>query len=99
MLPWSVRGPVGSWRLLRNAVLRLEHRLAGIAKLGGILLQAGNNTVRIGNLAAAKAKHIRRASQLLFERAVILLRLDRIWHGEGGRKIQGEPQGSIFHFK
>jgi hypothetical protein len=69
----SMREPIDPHRILRDAVLRVEHRPAGVAKLRRVLPQASDNPVHVGNFRAAQPKHIRRASQLLFDGATIII--------------------------
>jgi hypothetical protein len=90
-------GSVAPRRLLRGAISRLKHSLAGIAKLGCVLPQAGDDTVRIRNLTVAQPKDIRRAGKLLFESAAIILSLG--WHLHGDSCKGHDPEEAASHFR
>ena len=87
-------GPAGS-RAGICACIRIEYRTAWPAELRGILLQAGDDPIDVGNLCAAKPENVGRAGHLLFHGSPVLLRKSRRLTDHapraGYRKTQENP--------
>jgi prolyl-tRNA editing enzyme YbaK/EbsC (Cys-tRNA(Pro) deacylase) len=60
------------WSL--HTIVRFEHRATGAAEMRGVVPEATDNPVDVGDLRAAQPEHIRRAGHLLFHGAAIFLR-------------------------